>query len=89
MAGTGIPVPTCRQVDKRAAGFDTDKGQLTRLHAESCNMLKSHREEIVFPLQTTLLNQFGLDHTKLTFCHTSRDYGLTDFQRRVMKESVP
>ena len=49
-------------------------------------MLKSRREEMVFSLQATLLNQLGLDHTKLTF---SRDYSLTDLPRRVVKELVP
>ena len=79
----------CRQVDKRASGFDTGKSQVTRLHAESSNVLKSHREEMVFSLQATLLNQLGLDHTKLTFRHSGRDYSLTDLPRRVLKELVP
>jgi Protein of unknown function (DUF1501) len=52
-------------------------------------MLKSQREEMVFSLQATLLNQLGLDHTKLTSRHTGRYYGLTNFPRRVMTESVP
>ena len=49
-------------------------------------MFKSRREEMVFSLQSTLLNQLGLDHTKLTF---SRDYSLPDLPRRVLKELVP
>jgi hypothetical protein len=79
----------CRQVDKRASGLDTGKGQVNRLHAERFNMFKSRREEMVFSLQSTLLNQLGLDHTKLTFRHSGRDYSLTDLPRRVVKELVP
>ena len=51
-------------------------------------MLKSHREEIVFSLEATLLNQLGLDHTKLTFRHSGRDHSFTDLQCYVVKELV-
>lgn len=52
-------------------------------------MFKPRREEMVLSLQATLLNQLGIDHTKLTFRHSGRDYGLTDLPRRVVKELVP
>jgi hypothetical protein len=44
---------------------------------------------MVFSIQATLLNQLGLDHTKLTFRHSGRDYSLTDLARRLVKELVP
>jgi hypothetical protein len=42
----------------------------------------------VHDFQATLLNQLGLDHTKLTFRHAGRDYRLTDVSGRVIKELV-
>ncbi len=42
----------------------------------------------IHDLQATLLNQLGLDHTKLTFRHAGRDYRLTDVSGRVVKELV-
>jgi hypothetical protein len=42
----------------------------------------------VHDFQATLLNQLGLDHTKLTFRHAGRDYRLTDVSGRVVKELV-
>ena len=40
------------------------------------------------PQNITLLNQLGLDHTKLTFRHAGRDYRLTDVSGRVIKDLV-
>jgi hypothetical protein len=40
----------------------------------------------VHDLQATILNQLGLDHTKLTYRHAGRDYRLTDVHGRVVKE---
>jgi hypothetical protein len=40
----------------------------------------------VHDFQATILNQLGLDHTKLTFRHAGRDYRLTDVSGRVVKE---
>jgi hypothetical protein len=34
----------------------------------------------------TILHLMGLDHTRLTFRHTGRDYRLTDVHGRVVKE---
>ncbi len=42
----------------------------------------------VHDLQATLLNQLGLDHTKLTFRHAGRDYRLTDVSGRVIRDLV-
>jgi hypothetical protein len=42
----------------------------------------------VHDFQATLLNQLGLDHTKLTFRHAGRDYRLTDVSGRVIKDLV-
>jgi hypothetical protein len=42
----------------------------------------------IHDLQATILNQLGLDHTKLTFRHAGRDYRLTDVSGRVVKELV-
>jgi hypothetical protein len=40
----------------------------------------------VHDLQATILNQLGLDHTRLTYRHAGRDYRLTDVHGRVVKE---
>ncbi len=37
-------------------------------------------------LHATILNQLGLDHTKLTFRYSGRDFRLTDVHGRVVKE---
>ena len=39
-------------------------------------------------LHATLLHQLGLDHTKLTFRHSGRDFRLTDVGGKVVKEIV-
>ena len=40
----------------------------------------------VHDFQATILNQLGLDHTKLTYRHAGRDYRLTDVSGRVVKD---
>jgi uncharacterized protein (DUF1501 family) len=40
----------------------------------------------VHDLQATVLNQLGLDHTKLTFRFQGRDYRLTDVHGTVVKD---
>lgn len=40
----------------------------------------------IHDFQATILNQLGLDHTKLTFRHAGRDYRLTDVSGHVVKE---
>jgi hypothetical protein len=40
----------------------------------------------VHDLQATILNQMGMDHTKLTFRFQGRDYRLTDVHGKVVKE---
>ncbi len=40
----------------------------------------------VHDLQATILNQMGIDHTKLTFRFQGRDYRLTDVHGNVVKE---
>ncbi|MBY0458669.1 MAG: DUF1501 domain-containing protein [Gemmataceae bacterium] len=40
----------------------------------------------VHDLQATILNQMGLDHTKLTFRFQGRDYRLTDVHGKVVKD---
>jgi hypothetical protein len=40
----------------------------------------------VHDLQATILNQLGLDHTKLTYRHAGRDYRLTDVSGHVIKD---
>ena len=42
----------------------------------------------IHDFQATILDQLGLDHTKLTFRHAGRDYRLTDVSGRVVKEVV-
>jgi hypothetical protein len=42
----------------------------------------------IHDFQATLLNQLGLDHTKLTFRHAGRDYRLTDVSGHVVRELV-
>ena len=42
----------------------------------------------VHDFQATILNQLGLDHTKLTFRHAGRDYRLTDVSGHVIKDIV-
>ena len=37
-------------------------------------------------LHATILNQLGLDHTKLTYRYGGRDFRLTDVQGNVVKE---
>jgi hypothetical protein len=39
----------------------------------------------VHDLQATVLNQLGLDHTKLTYRHAGRDYRLTDVHGTIVK----
>ncbi|MGL4553797.1 MAG: DUF1501 domain-containing protein [Gemmataceae bacterium] len=40
----------------------------------------------VHDIHATLLHQFGLDHTKLTYRHGGRDYRLTDVHGKVVSE---
>jgi len=42
----------------------------------------------VHDLQATLLNQLGLDHTRLTYRHAGRDYRLTDVHGRVIRDML-
>ncbi|MEI9815135.1 MAG: DUF1501 domain-containing protein [Acidobacteriota bacterium] len=42
----------------------------------------------IHDFQATLLNQMGLDHTKLTYRHAGRDYRLTDVSGRVVKDLI-
>src|SRR6185436_8482480 len=37
-------------------------------------------------IQATILNQLGLDHTRLTYRYSGRDFRLTDVSGRVIKE---
>ena len=37
-------------------------------------------------LQATILNQMGIDHTKLTYRYSGRDFRLTDVDGRVIRE---
>ena len=39
----------------------------------------------VHDLQATMLNQLGLDHTRLTYRNSGRDYRLTDIHGRLVK----
>jgi len=40
----------------------------------------------IHDFHATVLNQMGLDHTKLTYRHHGRDYRLTDVEGRVIRE---
>jgi len=42
----------------------------------------------IHDLHATVLNQMGLDHTKLTYRHSGRDYRLTDVAGNVVKDIV-
>jgi hypothetical protein len=42
----------------------------------------------VHDLHATILNQLGLDHTKLTYRHAGRDYRLTDVSGVVVKDII-
>ena len=42
----------------------------------------------VHDLQATILNQLGLDHTRLTYRHAGRDYRLTDVHGVVVKDII-
>jgi hypothetical protein len=47
--------------------------------------LVAEDEVSVHDLQATILNQLGLDHTRLTYRHAGRDYRLTDVHGKVVK----
>ncbi|MDQ1471926.1 MAG: hypothetical protein QOJ99_3406 [Bryobacterales bacterium] len=47
--------------------------------------LVTEDEVSVHDLQATILNQLGLDHTKLTYRHAGRDYRLTDVHGKIVK----
>jgi hypothetical protein len=47
--------------------------------------LVAEDEVSVHDLQATILNQLGLDHTKLTYRHAGRDYRLTDVHGTIVK----
>ena len=42
----------------------------------------------VHDLQATILNQLGLDHTRLTYRHAGRDYRLTDVHGRLLNSII-
>ncbi|MFT5525419.1 MAG: hypothetical protein ACI9G1_001423 [Pirellulaceae bacterium] len=46
----------------------------------------TENEVHIHDLQATILNQLGLDHTKLTFRFQGRDYRLTDVHGKVVKD---
>jgi hypothetical protein len=39
----------------------------------------------IHDLHATLLNQLGMDHTKLTYRYAGRDFRLTDVQGEIVK----
>ena len=39
-------------------------------------------------LQATILHLMGLDHTRLTYRYSGRDFRLTDVEGRVVKEII-
>ena len=47
--------------------------------------LVAEDEVSVHDLQATILNQLGLDHTRLTYRHAGRDYRLTDVHGKIVK----
>lgn len=42
----------------------------------------------VHDLHATILHQLGLDHTKLIFLHSGRDFRLTDVGGKVVKDVI-
>ena len=42
----------------------------------------------VHDLHATILNQMGLDHEKLTYRYSGRDYRLTDVYGKVVKDII-
>ncbi len=42
----------------------------------------------VYDLQATILNQLGIDHTKLTYRYQGRDFRLTDVHGHVVKDLI-
>jgi hypothetical protein len=42
----------------------------------------------VHDLHATILHQMGMDHTKLTYRYSGRDFRLTDVKGRVIRDIV-
>ena len=53
---------------------------------EELGFAVSENKVHVHDLQATILQQLGLDHTKLTYRFQGRDYRLTDVHGEVVKE---
>jgi hypothetical protein len=53
--------------------------------SDEMGALVAEDEVSVHDLQATILNQLGLDHTRLTYRHAGRDYRLTDVHGRIVK----
>tara|TARA_R110002073_G_scaffold160172_6_gene315669 strand:- start:7182 stop:8543 length:1362 start_codon:yes stop_codon:yes gene_type:complete len=58
------------------------------VHGETDDIGKSivRGQVDVHDLHATILNQMGIDHTRLTYRHAGRDFRLTDVHGRVVKE---
>jgi len=62
------------------------KGGITYGSSDDYGYEIAQNECHVHDLHATMLNQLGIDHTKLTYRHAGRDYRLTDVSGHVIKD---
>jgi len=62
------------------------KGGITYGESDDYGYAIAKDECHVHDFHATILNQMGLDHTRLTYRHAGRDYRLTDVSGRVIKD---
>ncbi len=63
-----------------------DRRQLLR--AAACGFGSLALQVHLHDLHATMLHLLGLDHERLTYRHSGRDYRLTDVEGRVVKQIV-
>jgi hypothetical protein len=64
------------------------KGGITYGESDDYGYAVAKDECHVHDFHATILNQMGLDHTRLTYRHAGRDYRLTDVSGRVIRDIV-
>ena len=90
MAGTGVKQPTGR--DHNHHGFTVwmagggVRGGTTYGATDEFGFKAVDKPVHVHDLQATMLHLLGLDHTRLTFRHSGRDFRLTDVHGRVVTD---